>query len=138
MRLAKLATIFLVFLFMTAAVARAQTASGEVNGTVMDRSGAAVSDATVKLINQETQITNEIHTNSNGYFVFINVQPGPYELTVQKPGFKVANVTTFNVDVNQTLSQNLHLELGAVNDVVTVTTEAPLLQSSSSELVTVI
>ncbi len=138
MRLTRMATVLFVVLHATAAVAHAQTASGEVNGTVTDKSGAAVIEATVRLTNQGTKITNEASTNSGGHFVFINVQPGPYALTVEKRGFKVAKVAAFNIDVNQTLTQNIPLDLGAVSETVTVTTASPLLQSSSSELGTAI
>jgi hypothetical protein len=57
MRLAKMAAILLVVLSVSASAARAQTASGKVNGTVTDKSGTAVSDAAVKLTNEGTRIT---------------------------------------------------------------------------------
>ncbi len=85
-----------------------------------------------------TVISKETRTNSSGYFVFINVQPGPYALTVEKPGFKVEHVATFDIVVNQTLTQNLRLDVGAVTETVTVSAETPLLQASSSELGTAI
>jgi len=138
MRLAKVASILFALLFLAARVARAQTASGEVNGIVTDKSGAVVFEATIKLVNQGTKIAKETHTNASGYFVFINVQPGPYGLTVEKPGFKAASVTAFDVDVNQTLTQNIRLDVGAITESVTVSAETPLLQASSSELGTVI
>jgi carboxypeptidase family protein/TonB-dependent receptor-like protein len=138
MRIAKKAAILGVALFVAAAVVHAQTSTGGVTGTVTDKTGAAVSGAAVKLTNQGTRIIKEGQTNSNGYFTFINVQPGSYILTVEKPGFKSASVTTFEIQVNQTLTQNVQLEVGAVSEKVIVSTEAPLLQSSTSELGTVI
>ena len=138
MRLARIAGIFLCAVLASRATARPQTATGEVNGTVTDNSGAAVSDATAKLTNEETKISKEARTNSSGYYVFIHVQPGTYVLSVEKSGFKVANVTAFGVQVNQTLTQNITLQVGAVNETVVVSTETPLLQTSSSEIGTVI
>ena len=73
MRSAKKAAILGVMLFVTAAVVHAQTAVGEVNGTVSDKSGAIVAGATVKLTNQATGIVDKATTNSDGHFFFINV-----------------------------------------------------------------
>ncbi len=88
MRLAKTAAILFVLLFVAAAAGRAQTASGEVNGTVTDKSGGLVAGATVKLTNQATKIEDWITTNSAGYFVLINVKPGLYVLAAEAKGFK--------------------------------------------------
>lgn len=138
MRIAKNTTILLVVLFAAAAVVLAQTSTGEVNGTVTDNSGGAIPRAAVKLANQGTKVTKESQTNANGYFVFINVLPGSYVLTVEKQGFKTAQVNAFDIQVNQTLAQNIRLDVGVISESVTVSAEAPLLQSSTSELGTVI
>lgn len=89
-------------------------------------------------MNQGTRITSEAQTNANGYFLFLNVQPGPYVLTIEKQGFKTAQVSVFDILVNQTLTQSIRLDLGQVNESIAVNAEAPLLQSSTSELGTVI
>jgi Carboxypeptidase regulatory-like domain len=138
MRIAKNTTILLVALFAAAAEVSAQTSTGEVNGSVTDNSGGAISGAAVRLTNQGTNVSKESHTNANGYFVFINVLPGSYVLTVENQGFKTAQVSAFDIEVNQTLTQNIRLDVGAISESVTVNAEAPLLQSSTSELGTVI
>ena len=56
-----------------------QTAAGEINGTITDKSGGAVPNAVVKLINEGTQIQSQTQTNASGYSLFINVQPGTYD-----------------------------------------------------------
>jgi hypothetical protein len=126
------------FLLTFACLLQAQTSTGGVNGTITDKSGGAVAGATVKLINQGTRIVNQAQTNGTGYFVFINVQPGDYALSVEMAGFKTAQVPQFSISVNQILTQNLMMDVGAVTETVDVTAEAPLLQQSSSELGTVI
>src|SRR5713226_8194401 len=138
MRLAKTAAILFVLLFVAAAAGRAQTASGEVNGTVTDKSGGLVAGATVKLTNQATKIEDWIRTNSAGYFVFINVKPGSYVLGAEAKGFKTTQISPFDVGVNQTVTQTITLEVGAVNEHVVVNAEAVMLEGSSSELGTVI
>ncbi len=138
MRLAKTAAILFVLLSVAAAAGRAQTASGEVNGTVTDKSGGLVAGATVKLTNQATKIEDWITTNSAGYFVFINVKPGAYILGAEAKGFKTTQISAFDVGVNQTVTQTIKLEVGAVSEHVVVNAEAVMLEGSSSELGTVI
>src|SRR6266699_6037644 len=138
MRLAKTAAILFVVLSVAAAAGRAQTASGEVNGTVTDKSGGLVAGATVKLTNQATKIEDWMTTNSAGYFVFINVKPGSYVLGAEAKGFKITQISAFDVGVNQTVTQTIRLEVGAVSEHVVVSAEAVMLEGSSSELGTVI
>ena len=138
MRLAKMATILLVVLLVTAGVAHAQTATGEVNGTVTDKSGGFVAGASVMLANQATKIEDRVTTNSDGYFGFINVKPGTYVLGVEAKGFKITQVSPFDVGVNQTVTQTVRLEVGAINEKVVVSAEAVMLEGSTSELGTVI
>ena len=83
-----------------------QTSSGEVNGSVVDQTGAAISSATVKLINQATGIETQASLNKNGRFTFVNVKPGIYTLRVEARGFKTAQTQVFNVAVNQTVTKD--------------------------------
>ncbi|PYU47922.1 MAG: hypothetical protein DMG53_07600, partial [Acidobacteria bacterium] len=127
-----------LFLLIFANGGRAQTAAGEVNGTVTDKSGGFVAGAAVRLSNLATKIDDRAATNSDGYFVFINVKPGTYILGVEAKGFKTTEVSTFEVGVNQTVTQAVRLEVGAVNERVVVKAEAAMLEASTSELGTVI
>jgi Carboxypeptidase regulatory-like domain len=127
-----------LFLFLSSLALHGQTANGQVNGTVTDPSGAIISGATVRLTNQGTQVTKQAKANANGYFLFTNVLPGSYILSVEQSGFKTETVNPFEIQVNQTLTQNVRLEVGNVTENVTVTTQAPLIQTSSAELGTVI
>ena len=69
-----LTSIILCIAFSLSAFA--QSRGGEINGTVTDSSGAVVPGATVTLTNQATNIQTHVNSNSSGYFVFLNVQPG--------------------------------------------------------------
>ncbi len=138
MRAAKKAAILGVAVFLTAKVVRAQTAVGEVNGAVADKSGGIVSGATVKLTNQATGIVDQTKTNSDGHFVFINVKPGAYTIDAEAAGFKSTRVGGFTVGVDQTVTQVVRLELGAVTETVSVRAQGAMLEPSSTELGTVI
>jgi hypothetical protein len=116
----------------------AQTPTGEVNGTVVDSSGGTVPGADVKAINQDTNIVSETNTNQDGAFTIVNLPPGNYVLTVEKAGFKSITLPVFALDVDQTLTEKLALQVGSSSETVTVTAQGALLQSSSAELGTTI
>jgi hypothetical protein len=126
------------FLLFAPAAAHAQTATGQVNGTVTDASGGALVGAKVRLVNQGTNVVAQTETNATGYYLFLNVQPGSYALSVEMAGFKGARLPALDIAVNQAITQNVRLDVGPTSDSVTVTAETPLLQQSSSELGSVI
>ncbi len=115
----------------------AQSTAGEVAGTVMDSSGAVVPGATVTLTNTGTQIAKTITSNDSGNYVFVNVQPGTYELQVELSGFKTTKTQPFVIGVGQTISRQLTLETG-VSETVNVTVEPPMLQMAPPEIGTII
>ena len=125
---------------LTSTALFAQRATGGVNGTVTDSSGAVVVGATATLTNQDTNVVSHATTSGSGYFVFLDVTPGPYVLTITKQGFKTVELPTFNLVVNQTLTENETLSIGSNTEIVKVTTgqEGVMLQTSSSELGSVI
>jgi len=138
MLLTKKSTLTSIILsFALSFSAFAQTRGGEANGTVTDSTGAVVPGATLTLTNQATNIQSSASTNSNGYFVFVNVQPGDYKLKVEKPGFKSVE-SAFQVAVNQAVTQNLKLDVGSASTTVEVTAAAPVLDSTTTQLGTVI
>src|SRR5580658_8408319 len=114
----------------------AQTPTAVINGTVVDASGAIVPDAKVTAISQETNIATTKNSSTDGSFSILNLLPGSYVLTVEKNGFKKLALPAFNLDVNQTLTQTLTLQLGASTETVTVSAESVgvMLQRASTEL----
>src|SRR5215510_5932439 len=104
-----------------ASVEPAQTSTtGAVQGTVTDPQGAVVNGAEVKLLDPATNIYRIHKTNEEGQFVFANVAPGIYTITVTTKGFRTAQVDDLKVEVNKTNNVNLALELGEVTAVVQV------------------
>lgn len=119
-------------------LAFAQSPSGGVNGTVTDPTGSVVAGVSLRLVNQGTGIISTATTNASGVYAFMNVLPGMYSLEAERSGFKTSSVDGLRVDVNLTVTLDLRLAVGQVAETVQVTAEAPLLQTSSSELGTVI
>src|SRR5580693_6704109 len=114
--------------------AAAQTTFGIVIGTVSDTSGGALEGAQVTLTNQETDAKLTQTTGSDGLYQFSNLLPGRYRIDVEKPGFKHTTQSDVVVQVQQTSSINLTMQVGDVSQTVEVTSETPLLQPDSSSL----
>src|ERR1044072_5304346 len=121
MALLKSCLFLLILVFLSISVASAQTATGEVNGTVSDPNGAAVPGAVVKLIDQATRTEKEATTTQSGFFTFVNVKPASYMLIVEVKGFKKSLTSAFTLGVNETLTQNLSLAVGEMSEVVEIT-----------------
>ncbi|HEX3086186.1 MAG TPA: TonB-dependent receptor, partial [Pyrinomonadaceae bacterium] len=138
MKFLKRMTVIVLFALIAGASVSGQTATGEVNGTVTDPNGAAVPGAVVKLIDQATKTEKEANTNQSGFFTFVNLKPASYTLMAEVKGFKKSLTNAFTLGVNETLTQNVSLSVGEMSEVVEVSTASELVQSSSSELGTVI
>src|SRR5262245_37671811 len=82
----------------------AQTSSGSIAGTVVDPQQAAVANASVNLIEAEKKITLSAKSDAEGRFVFPNVLPGKYTLTVESPGFKKAERRDLTLLANDKIS----------------------------------
>ncbi len=117
---------------------RGQTSYGSVNGSVTDPSGGSVASAKATLINVGTAVATVRETNASGNYVFRNVPPGNYTLSVTAKGFAKAEEPAFAVSVNDTQTHDFSLRVGDISQTVEVTAQAALLQQSSSELGTVI
>jgi hypothetical protein len=106
--------------------------TGTIQGTVTDPTGAAVVGATVTLTDTSTNIERTAQTNDGGRYVFANVVPGTYNIAVNKTGFRVSKLTKQEITVGTILTLNVSMELGAVSQVVEVTTTGAELQTMSA------
>src|SRR5688500_10904413 len=86
--------------------AHSQITTGVIQGTVVDPSGAVVSDARVEAKNLETNVATTLETDSNGRFVFLQLAPGRYIVTVAKQGFATLVQENLQLTVGQTVSLN--------------------------------
>lgn len=127
-----LASLFLCLLIP--ANASAQLANAAINGTIQDNSGAVIPGAKVVLHDVDKNTDRTVMTNDTGNYVFPDVLPGNYSLTVSKEGFSTARQGDITLVVNQTATYNFTLSPGAVTQTVTVQAKAVTLQSSSAEL----
>ncbi len=107
---------------------------GTFNGTVTDPTGSVVANATVTAINVATSVETASVTTNAGVYRMPYLQPGTYRISVSAPGFKTALRDNVILAVAQTLTVDFQLEVGAVTEQVTVSSEPPLLESSTSEI----
>lgn len=122
--------ILTLLLLTTSATCFAQF-SGGVQGTVQDTSGAAVPKATVTLTNTDTSVSQDAVSDDAGVYRFVSLAPGPYVVTGSAPGFSAAKVA-FRLTTDETRNVTITLAIGQVSSNVTVTSEAPLLDTSDS------
>jgi len=134
--LAIVSAVLLFTVFSPQAVA--QQSAANVNGIITDASGAVVEGATVSLTNVNTTVSHDSVTNTSGNYVFVDVQPGPYQLKVSKTGFNTLTQQQFTLYVNQTATLNFTLTVGSTQQQVTVEGTAVQIEAATSELGTVI
>jgi hypothetical protein len=113
---------------------QAQVVGATLTGTAADANGAVVPNAAISIKNTSTGVAQELVTNSAGFYTAPNLLPGNYQITVTAPGFKteVRSGVTLTVGEQQVL--NFSLNVGQVNQTVSVTAAIPTVQLSSSEL----
>lgn len=97
------------------------SSTGTVSGTVTDSSGAVIAGATVTLADTASTSPRTTTTNDKGFYVFSYVNPGTYNVTVTKTGFKTTVVASQVVEVGLQLTINATLEVGSVSSTVEVT-----------------
>ena len=107
------------------------TSTGTVAGAVTDPSGAVVSGATVLLTDSTTKTTRTANTNDAGRYIFVDVTPGPYELSISKQGFSTTKTQT-TVEIGAATTANVTLQVGTSNVVVEVTAVGNELQTMNA------
>ncbi len=116
----------------------AQGASGRILGRVADPTGAVLSAAKVTLTNEATGISRDAKSNESGDYSFVDVAPGTYTVQFELTGFKKNVQKGVIVDVNQVVTLNSTLQIGGSQETVEVTSEAPQVDTTSTQLGAVI
>jgi hypothetical protein len=117
---------------------QATVSFAQLNGTILDTSGRTVAGASVSLRDLGTNLTYSGVSNSTGSYLVPNLPPGQYELTVQTAGFAKYVRTGLVLSVGQTATIEVTLKVASTTEVVTVTTEAPPVEPTRTEISQVI
>lgn len=110
---------------LVAIPADGQVSLASVTGVVADSADAAIPGAGVRITNVETGIVSEAETNEAGFYTLLSLVPGTYELAVAAAGFRRFVRPNLQLETGQNLRLDTKLEIGALNETVTVTASAP-------------
>src|SRR6185437_11572896 len=134
----KLSVVLCGLLCVLCAPGWAQVASAELSGTVLDSSGAAVANAKVTATNLATNVARDGVSDGSGRYFITLLPAGDYSVSAEAPGFRKLVQSGLVLQINQQARLDLTLELGHASETVEVTGQAPLLESESSSLGTVV
>ncbi|MCI0418487.1 MAG: carboxypeptidase-like regulatory domain-containing protein, partial [Acidobacteria bacterium] len=125
-----------LFALSCSAVSFAQTA--QITGRITDPSGAVIQGANVTVTHVHKGVKRDTTSNEQGYYTLPLLQPGSYQMTIEMSGFKPIRRTGITLQVQQVARLDFTLEVGELAQRIEVEAEAPLLQSESSTVGTVI
>ncbi|HTF45022.1 MAG TPA: carboxypeptidase-like regulatory domain-containing protein, partial [Terriglobales bacterium] len=111
-----------------------QTYQGRILGSVTDASGAVISGAKVTIMNTATGISRTLTTTAAGDYVAPNLDPGPYNVTAEAASFKKELRLGLQLEVAKDIRVDMKLTAGTVDQVVTVSEEAPLVDTTTDVL----
>jgi len=130
------ALVFILLTFFT--LGQAQSTNASLAGRITDPANALLVDARVVAISAGTNIRYEVTTNGSGEYHLGNLPPASYRLEIQKPGFKKLIKPGVVLHVQDALRLDLQMTLGDVSETVTVESGAPLVNTESGNVSTVI
>jgi outer membrane receptor protein involved in Fe transport len=133
-----LAILAIAILFISAGPTWSQTSVASLNGTVLDESGGTVSGASISLREMDRNTMYYATSDQSGYYAVPNLPPGRYELKAEFKGFSKYTQTGTILSVGQTATVNITLKVEAHGEEVIVSTEAPTIEPTKTEISQVI
>jgi len=118
--------------------ASAQEVTASITGTISDPSGAAIAGATVTATSQERGVAYTGTTNDSGLYRISQLPVGTYDLKVEKSGFALASHPAFVLTLNQVARVDVTLKVGQTSETVEVTGAAPVMETDTTQVDTVI
>ena len=129
-----LSAVFLLVSLVNAGQSFAQTGTTSLRGTVTDKSGGVVADATITLTNMAQALTRTALSGANGVYEFLVLPPGTYLMTVEKTGFRKFEQKDLELLVNTPATVNVPLEIGSTVQTVEVSAAAETLNTTDASL----
>jgi outer membrane receptor protein involved in Fe transport len=131
---AKILVLVFVFCACTSVQVQAQVAGGTISGTIRDSRGKEIPTARVSIRNVATDLVRNVDSNSEGYYIAPNLLPATYEITVSAQGFNTSVIKAVELTVGAQQTLDLVMRVGTIMTTVQVTTEAPTVQLSTSDI----
>ncbi|MGH9784092.1 MAG: carboxypeptidase regulatory-like domain-containing protein, partial [Terriglobia bacterium] len=119
---------------LTSASLHAQTMAATIQGTVTDATGAVVPGAAITVTNLETGLQRSAASTGAGLYSIPNLPPGRYRVQVSAPGFQTSLRENIELVLGQQLVLNTPLQIGEITQQVTVTEEAPLVNTTTAQV----
>jgi len=132
-RLTSIAAVLALGLLI-AVPARAQQGTGELRGRVLDAQNAVLPGVAVVAKNEASGIFREVVSGADGSFFMSALTPGSYELSAQLSGFKRYQRGNVRVEVGKTQSIDVQLQVGGIEQEITVTAESPIVDTTTKQL----
>ncbi len=132
LRMPAAVALLLLFFVAVSQPLIAQTTTGTIQGTVTDASGAVIPNASVTVTNPALGFDQTIQTDTRGNYVARSLPLGTYTVEVKAPGLQVQKASGVEVAVSTTTVQNFSLKVASSTEVVEVTAETPVIESSTS------
>ena len=120
------------FAILCASTLSAQNFVGGVRGLIQDQGGAVITDAKVVLTNSATGVARATNSNGLGEYVFAQLEPATYSISVEAPGFKKLTQTGIIVNTQENVNVDLKMEIGQLTESVQVTAEAALIENTNA------
>src|SRR6476620_3537713 len=124
---------FCALLISTTAHAQVDVATATLKGAISDQSGAAIPGATVTAISVERGISKTVVADGDGNYQIPLLQPGQYDVKVEKDGFKKYFGNKLTLTIGQLAVLDVKLEVGDLSSEVRVTTEVPLIETERTQ-----
>src|SRR5471032_962841 len=134
----QLALLLPALICVSAAPALAQAASASIAGTITDAQGGVLPGVTLTVRNAESGTVRTSVTEGDGKYRVPGLNPGRYNLTAELAGFQTVEVTAITLQIGQEFLHDFQLGLSTLQESVTVTGEAPIVEASKTEVSTVI
>ncbi|HEV2383551.1 MAG TPA: carboxypeptidase regulatory-like domain-containing protein [Terriglobia bacterium] len=132
------AAVLGICMSLTAPVGSGQTVNASLSGTVTDASGALVPEVSVTAANTETGVATKTTSDPSGHYTLPSLSPGTYNLTFGKEGFSSTVINGVTLQVDQQATLDATLKVGSTSQQVVVTGEAPIVNTESATVGTVI
>lgn len=133
-----ISSVGLLVLLLSPQASHAQASQATLYGIVTDSAGAAIPGATITVTNTATSVVTKVVSDGSGSYTLPSLVPSSYTVSADAPGFKTEVLNGITLLVNQKARVDIQLQVGSKDTTVEVTAEAPLVDSSSASVGTVI
>ncbi|HET6891929.1 MAG TPA: carboxypeptidase regulatory-like domain-containing protein [Pyrinomonadaceae bacterium] len=129
---------FVASMFLMTTVPALAQSTAVLQGKVTDPNGAVIPNTTIRVRNQATASERTTQTDNDGNYQVAALPVGIYQIEVKAQGFQTTTISSFSIEVARTVVQNFQLEVGDISQQVLISSDAPIIESATTSVGTVI